>query len=95
MAEQSPPQGVNIKIADEELKGRYCNLLRITHTREEFILDFINMVPPQGVVTARIVTSPGHMKRILSALAANLQRYEESYGTIEEAAEPPAEGNVH
>jgi hypothetical protein len=95
MAEQPQAQGVNIKITDEELKGRYSNLLRITHTREEFILDFINMVPPQGVVTARIVTSPGHMKRILSALAANLQRYEEAYGTIQEAAEPPAEGNVH
>lgn len=95
MADSQPSQGVNIKIADEELKGRYSNLLRITHTREEFILDFINMVPPQGVVTARIITSPGHMKRILSALASNLQRYEETHGTIQEAAEPPSEGNVH
>jgi hypothetical protein len=95
MADPQQSQGVNIKIADEELKGRYCNLLRITHTREEFILDFINMVPPQGVVTARIVTSPGHMKRILSALATNLQRYEETHGTIQEAPEPPSEGSVH
>ena len=49
---------INIKIGDDEQKGRYCNLLRIAHTREEFILDFINLVPPQGVVTARILTSP-------------------------------------
>jgi len=83
---------LEIKIDDEELKGRYSNLLRITHTREEFILDFIQLVPPQGVVTARVVTSPGHLKRIVRALAANLTRYEESFGTVVEAA-PPGEAN--
>ncbi|HEV8629381.1 MAG TPA: DUF3467 domain-containing protein [Thermoanaerobaculia bacterium] len=88
MAEPDEPQGVSIKIADDELKGRYSNLLRITHTREEFILDFINLVPPQGMVCARIITSPGHMKRIVSALAGNLARYEEAFGPIQEAQEP-------
>jgi hypothetical protein len=90
-----PSQGLNVKISDEELKGRYSNLLRITHTREEFILDFINLVPPQGIVTARIVTSPCHLKRIIRALAANLDRYEQIFGTIQEAAEPVGDGSVH
>jgi hypothetical protein len=85
---------MTIKIADDELKGRYSNLLRITHTREEFILDFINLVPPQGVVCARIVTSPGHMKRIVRALAQNLERYEASHGPIAEAVDPSGEA-VH
>ena len=82
--------GVEIKISDQELQGRYSNLLRITHTREEFFLDFIQLAPPQGVVTARVVTSPGHLKRIVRALAANLQRYEEAFGTVAEADEPPS-----
>ena len=56
---KSQTQTVNIKIGDDEQKGRYSNLLRIAHSREEFILDFINLVPPQGVVTARVITSPG------------------------------------
>ncbi len=90
-----PKQNINIKISDEELKGHYSNLLRITHTREEFILDFINLVPPQGVVTARIVTSPGHIKRIVRALAANVQRYEDAHGPLEEAPEPMADTPVH
>ena len=90
-----PAEGINIKITDEDLKGRYSNLLRITHTREEFILDFINLVPPQGVVTARIVTSPGHLKRILQALAQNLERYERAFGVVHEAPEPPGGGEVH
>jgi hypothetical protein len=93
MAEPAP--AVNIKIDDEELKGRYSNLLRISHSREEFILDFINLIPPQGIVTSRIVTSPGHLKRIVRALSANLDRYEQAYGTIPEAPDPGGEGGVH
>jgi hypothetical protein len=85
-----PDSGVEIKISDQELQGRYSNLLRITHTREEFFLDFIQLAPPQGVVTARVVTSPGHLKRIVRALAANLSRYEDAFGPVAEADEPPA-----
>ena len=84
-------KGLTIKITDDELKGRYSNLLRITHTREEFILDFINVVPPQAIVTARIATSPGHLKRIITALNDNMAKYEEAHGEIEEAAPPMTE----
>jgi len=76
----------NVKIGEDQLKGRYSNLLRVTHTREEFILDFLNAVPPQPVAIARIITSPGHLKRILRALSENLERYERTYGDIVEAA---------
>ncbi|HEX7184404.1 MAG TPA: DUF3467 domain-containing protein [Thermoanaerobaculia bacterium] len=92
---EDPAKGLNVKISDEELKGRYSNLLRITHTREEFILDFINLVPPQGIVTSRIVTSPGHLKRIIRALSTNLDRYEQLFGTIQEAPEPAGDDSVH
>ena len=88
-------EGFNVKITDDELKGRYSNLLRITHTREEFILDFINLVPPQGIVTARVVASPGHLKRILRALSANLERYEKTYGAIQESPDPGEVNSVH
>ena len=95
MAGEGKQQTVNIKIGDEEQKGRYSNLLRIAHSREEFILDFINLVPPQGVVTARVVTSPGHLKRIVRALQENLERYESAYGAIQEASDPAPAGGVH
>ena len=90
-----PREEFNIKISDEELGGRYSNLLRITHTREEFFLDFINLVPPQGIVTARVITSPAHLKRIVRALAVNLERYEQAFGVIQEAPEPDGENSVH
>lgn len=88
-------KGLNVKVADDELKGRYSNLLRVTHTREEFILDFINAVPPQAIVTSRLVTSPGHLKRIVRALAENLERYEKNFGPLVEAPEPSREGSIN
>ena len=93
MAEEK--KSLNIKISDEDLKGRYSNLLRITHTREEFVLDFINVVPPQAVVSARIATSPGHLKRIIQALSDNLTRYEEQFGIIEQAPEPSGDPEIN
>lgn len=91
----SERQELNIKIDDDELRGRYSNLVRVTHTREEFILDFINMVPPQGVVTARVISSPSHLKRLIRALATNLQHYETAFGPIPDAPEPTTAGPVH
>ncbi len=96
MSENNAPQPINIKISDDELKGRYSNLVRVSHTREEFILDYINFVPPQGIVTARMIMSPGHLKRLIRALQTNLVAYEEMFGAIHEAAEPlPGGDPVH
>lgn len=92
---QQSEEELNIKIDDDELKGRYSNLLRIVHTQEEFVLDFISLVPPQGIVTARIVTSPGHLKRIIRALSVNLERYEQAFGPIAEAPAPSGGDSVH
>lgn len=97
MAESNPNQGpsLNIKISDEELKGRYANLVRISHTREEFILDFINFVPPQGAVTSRVVMSPGHIKRLIGALQGNIVHYEEKHGKVHVAQEPEGGSSVN
>jgi hypothetical protein len=89
------PNEINIKITDEILEGRYANMMQVMHTKEEFILDFANVVPPpvlaearQGIMTARVITSPGHMKRIIRALQDNLERYEKLFGNIDEAEAP-------
>lgn len=90
MAEQQ--QNINIKIPDEMLKGTYANNMFVSHNKEEFVLDFINISffppPGQGIETAKIITSPGHYKKMLSAMQENLKRYEEQFGKIEEAASP-------
>jgi hypothetical protein len=81
-------QKIQIKIPDEVMKGAYANAMAVFHNREEFVIDFLNVFPPAGIATARIITSPGHMKRIIRALHENLKRYEDHFGTVEEAAPP-------
>ena len=95
MAEQnqqpvSPSQGgqLQVKITDEVLKGAYANMVQIAHTPEEFVLDFMNLFPPSGIVSARIIVSPSHMKRIAMALQDNIKKYEDQFGSIK-AAEAP------
>ena len=64
------------------------NNMVVSHTKGEFILDFLMVTPPAGAVTARVVVSPGHMKRILAALQDNISKYERNFGTIQVAEEP-------
>ncbi|MBU0612668.1 DUF3467 domain-containing protein [Patescibacteria group bacterium] len=97
---QQPPQGggqqrqMQIKIPENVLAGpNYANSMRVMHTKDEFTIDFINihMAEGVGVVTNRVKTSPGHMKRVLTALQENIKRYESNFGKIEEAEAPPHE----
>ena len=77
-----------IKMPDQVLHGVYANQMVVSHTREEFLLDFINLFPPSGVVNARVIVSPGHLKRMIRALQENLGRYESRFGAIAEAEAP-------
>jgi hypothetical protein len=86
---QQPQQKqVQIKAQDEQLKGVYSNLMQITHTQEEFVLDFFFAVPPQGSLASRVVLSPGHLKRMAAALQDNIEKYEGKFGKIQQAQAP-------
>ncbi len=102
MAEQnSPPaptvpsgpaggQQVQVKITDDILKGVYSNQAMITHTNNEFVLDFMNIVQTNGIVTSRVIVSPAHMKALVLAMQDNLKKFEDQFGTIKagEATSP-------
>lgn len=75
-------QQIKIKVPDEVLKGVYSNMMQASHTPEEFILDFMNIVGVTGVLASRVIVSPGHMKRIVGALQENLKKFEEQFGAI-------------
>lgn len=89
--QQQPAQGQQIQInaKPEILSGVYSNVMRVMHKPEEFILEFINIQPPVGELVARIITTPGHIKRVAKVLQENLERYEAQYGKI-----PDYEGPV-
>lgn len=85
---QQQGQQVQVKVSDEALKGVYSNMVQIGHTGEEFILDFMNLFPPQGQLVSRVIISPSHMKRIVAALQDNVKRYEEQFGAIQAGSAP-------
>jgi len=88
MTEQPVKKEMKVAFPENLRGGVYANNMVVTHTKEEFILDFMMITPPVGSVTARVVISPGHMKRMISTLRANLEKYESKFGKLTEAAEP-------
>ena len=82
MSEQSGNNRIQIKATDDKLKGEYANIMQVLHTKEEFVLDFLNVFPPTGTLNARIIVSPGHFKRMLTALTENLEKYESQFGSV-------------
>lgn len=85
MSEKSKNQ-LNIELPEEIAEGVYANLAIISHSPSEFILDFIRVVPnvPKAKVKSRIVLAPQHAKRLLKALAENVNRYEAQFGKIKD-----------
>ena len=70
-------------ISDNEIsRGHYSNNMIVSHTQEEFILDWLLNSPNGSFQVARIIISPGHVKRLINALTDNFKRYEQSHGPV-------------
>lgn len=77
---------LNIELTEDIAEGTYANLAAITHSNAEFIVDFINMMPgaKKAKVKSRIILTPQHAKRLLSALQDNIKKFESHNGPIKE-----------
>lgn len=84
---------INIKLTEEMAEGIYSNLAIITHSNQEFILDFIQVMPgvTEAKVKSRIILTPQHAKRLTRALSDNVKKFEQLHGDIQEF-EPPVPG---
>ena len=89
MEEQNENQ-LNIELSEEIAEGIYSNLAIITHSNSAFVLDFIRVMPgvPKAKVTSRIVLTPEHAKRLLTAIQDNIEKFEAVNGRIKIQAEP-------
>jgi hypothetical protein len=89
MSDQQAPNQLNIEISEEMAEGQYANLAIITHSHAEFVLDFVNVMPgtPKSKVKSRIILTPQHAKRLMKALADNIQKFEAGNGTIKDLEE--------
>lgn len=66
-------------------------MMQVSHTQEEFVLDFFNVSVPVGVLAARVILSPGHLKRMIKALEENMKMYEGKFGPVTPAESPKEE----
>lgn len=75
---------ISLELKPEIAKGSYSNLAIISHSPSEFIIDFATMLPglQKPDITNRIVMNPEHTKRLLNALADNIDKYESQFGQI-------------
>lgn len=93
MSNQNPQQEgqINIELDEATADGIYSNLAIINHSNTEFVIDYINIMPgvPKAKVKARIILTPQHAKRLVSALADNIKRFESIHGEIKETEQPP------
>ncbi len=88
--ESKPDQPqLSIELTEENAEGIYSNLVMIAHSPEEFILDFIRVMPgvPKARVKSRIIVTPQHAKRLLAAIEDNISRYEAQFGPIGDVAQ--------
>jgi hypothetical protein len=92
MTENNNPNNgqINIELSEEVAEGIYSNLAIISHNQSEFIVDFVRLLPnvPKAKVKSRIILTPQHAKRLLSALADNVKKYEAQFGHVENQ-DPP------
>ena len=91
--QKEQPNQLNIEISEEISEGIYANLVIITHSHAEFIVDFVNVMPgtPKSKVKSRIILTPTHAKRFMKAMIDNVKKFESSNGIIQdiEAVELP------
>lgn len=84
MDDNNKGQKINIELPEDKAEGIYSNLAVITHSPSEFVVDFIRMMPgiPKAKVQSRIILTPQHAKRLMSALQDNINKFESMHGPI-------------
>jgi hypothetical protein len=78
-----PQQPPNLEIP-LDLEPVYANIVRITHSPSELVIDFALLLPGSRTapVKARVLMTPLSAKLFHRALAENLARFEAAFGEI-------------
>ena len=94
--EEKKPNPISLEIKPEIAKGTYSNLAIISHSQSEFIIDFATTLPglPKPEISNRIIMTPEHARRLLNALADNINKFEDKFGKISLGGEPKGTFNL-
>lgn len=81
-----PQQPNEIQIVDNIPGSEYANLMQIGNpNRDEFHMQFITVSGLSGRIVSKIITNPGHFKRMVAVMNNMIEKYEAQYGKITEA----------
>ena len=85
------PMPLQLDLKPEVASGEYSNLVLISHSHSDFVLDFARALPglPKPEVASRIIMAPEHAKRLLGALQENIYKYEKALGKIDLGLQEP------
>lgn len=85
MEDNKNKAALEIELKEEVAGGIYANMAVMAHSRSEFVMDFISLLPGmnKAQVRSRVIMTPEHAKRLLAALQDNVNRYEALFGEIE------------
>ena len=86
MAEDKKEQKMDLSISEEVAQGVYSNLAILSHSENEFFVDFASLSPgiPKAIVRSRVIMTPVNAKRLLRALQDNVSKYESQFGNIQD-----------
>ncbi len=76
------PQPIKINTVDEISRGRYSNMVIVSHSPDEFMLDWLLNSPNGPHLVARLILSPANVKRTIDILKISLQQYEKQFGEV-------------
>ena len=71
-----------IKQPEHIAAGVFATAVVVSHTREEYFLDFIATYATPLRLVSRVILHPKHAQRLLTALRENLARYQEQFGPL-------------
>lgn len=77
---------ISIDLHEDIANGVYSNLAVITHSNNEFVMDFVQIMPgmPKASVRSRVIMNATNAKKLMRAMIDNIQKYEQAFGVIEE-----------
>lgn len=86
-----PPRDTPVPLV-RAVEGKYANYLGVGHNAFEVVLDFAQVFSDDALATphTRIITSPPYAKEMLAVLQQAINDYEQAFGPIPDATEPPA-----
>lgn len=72
---------IDLELPSSVAQGTYSNLAVISHSPNEFVIDFLSLLPgmPKPQVVNRIIMTPSNAMGLLKALEENISKYQSEF----------------